>query len=167
MGIPMSRRLTMFAVSCVLAVPCLASAQQDASAGSNMAAMTFGPVPGLPTCAPGSVQSGDPRTGPSFILAKVAAGCVIPWHWHTPNEHLMIVSGIVRLETKDGKPLTLQAGGFATMAARHAHLFRCTSACVFYVYTDAAFDIHYVDSLGHDVSPLEALNAVNETVAGP
>jgi hypothetical protein len=24
---------------------------------------------------------------------KGAAGCVVPWHWHTPTEHMMIVSG--------------------------------------------------------------------------
>jgi quercetin dioxygenase-like cupin family protein len=132
-----------------------------------MAEVKFAPVPGLPTCAPGFVQSGDPTKGPSVILANVAAGCAIPWHWHTPNEHLMIVSGVVRLEGKDGKPLTLRAGGFAMMPAHHVHQFRCTTACALFVYSDAGFDIHYVDAKGKDLSPVEALRAVKETVANP
>jgi len=111
------------------------------------------------------VQSGDPAKGPSIILAKVAAGCSIPWHWHTPNEHLMIVSGAARLEMKDGKPLTLQAGGFAMMPSRHVHQFRCDRPCVLYIYSDVALDIHYVDGKGKEISPAEALKAVKETAA--
>jgi quercetin dioxygenase-like cupin family protein len=135
------------------------------SAGRNMAEMKFVTVPGLPTCSPGSVQSGDPTKGPSIILAKVAAGCSIPWHWHTPNEHLMIVSGVARVEMKDGKPLTLRAGGFAMMPSRHVHQFRCDRSCVLYIYSDVAFDIHYVDGKGKEISPGEALKAVKETAA--
>ena len=73
-------------------------------AGLNVAEMKFVNVPGLPTCSPGSVQSGDPTSGPSIILAKASAGCSIPWHWHTANEHLMMVSGVAHMEMKDGKP---------------------------------------------------------------
>jgi quercetin dioxygenase-like cupin family protein len=134
-------------------------------AGQNVAEMKFVTVPGLPTCASNSVQSGDPTKGPSIILAKVATGCVIPWHWHTPNEHLMIVSGVTRLEMKDGKPLTLRTGGFAKLPSRHVHQFRCERNCLFYIYTDAAFDIQYVDAEGKEISPTEALKAAKETVA--
>ncbi len=135
------------------------------SAGQNIAEMKFVTVPGLPTCTPGSVQSGDPTKGPSIILAKVAAGCSIPWHWHTPNEHLMLVSGVARVEMKDGKPFTLRAGGFAMMPSRHVHQFRCEQACLLYIYSDAALDIHYVDGQGNEITPSEALKAVKEKVA--
>lgn len=133
----------------------------------NMAEMTFNTVPGLPTCTPGSVQSGDPRNGPSVILGKMATGCSIPWHWHTSTERLMLVSGVARVEAKDGKPRTLRAGGFALMPSRHIHQFRCTASCVLYVYSDAAFDIHYVDAAGKDISPDDALKAVKEKAAKP
>ena len=129
----------------------------------NMAEMKFAPFPGLPTCTPGSVQSGDPAKGPSIILAKIAAGCIIPWHWHTPNERLMLVSGVATVQMKDGKPVTLRAGGFATMPAHHVHQFRCIKDCVLYIYSDAAFDIHYVDKEGKEIPPDEALKAVKET----
>ena len=43
----------------------------------------------------------------------------------------MMVSGPARLERKDGKPFTLQPGGFALMLPRHVHQFRCLRACRF------------------------------------
>src|SRR5437879_653513 len=78
---------TMLAVSLLLCLPHFASGEEAAlpSAGRNMAEMTFVTTPGLPTCILGSVQSGDPTKGPSIVLAKLAAGCTVPWHWHTPN----------------------------------------------------------------------------------
>ena len=133
----------------------------------NLPEIKVGPVPGLPTCTPGAVQSGDPTKGASVILAKAAAGCSIPWHWHTPTEHLMLVSGVVRLEAKGDKPVTLRAGGFALMPSHHIHQFLCTTACILYVYSDAAFDIHYVDGQGKDISPDAALKAVKESAGKP
>jgi quercetin dioxygenase-like cupin family protein len=159
---------TMLAVSLLPSLPQFARAQMAGQpAGRNMAQMKFAAVPGLPTCAPGALQSGDPMKGPSVILGKLAAGCSIPWHWHTPNEHLMVVSGVARVEAKDEKPLTLQAGGFALMPSHHIHQFRCTTPCALFVYSDSAFDIHYVDPHGKEVSPDDALKAVKETAAKP
>src|SRR5215213_1093394 len=135
--------LSLVSLCLFLGLPASAAAQAPGAAvGRNLADQTFGPTPGLPTCASGAVQSGNPVNGPSIILARIAAGCVIPWHWHTPNEHLMLVSGVARLQMKDGAPFTLRAGGFALMAAKHVHQFTCQQACVLYVYSDGAFDTH-------------------------
>jgi mannose-6-phosphate isomerase-like protein (cupin superfamily) len=136
------------------------------SSGRNVSAMKLMTIPGLPTCAKGSVQSGDPSKGPSVIFAKIPTGCSIPWHWHTPNEHVMLVSGVGRLDMKDGKPLTLTTGGYALMASRHVHQFRCQRGpCQLYIYADVAFDIHYVNGQGNEIPPAEALKAVKEKVA--
>lgn len=139
--------------------------EMTAQAGTNMAGMKFVTLPPLPTCATGSVASGDPSKGPSFILAKGRAGCVFPWHWHTPNEHLMIISGSASLQMKDGKPVTLRAGAFAFMPSRHVHQFKCLSACALYVYSDTVFDMHYVDKQGNEISPAEALKVFGEKPA--
>ena len=158
-----SRRLvwrTLLAVSLILSVAGIARGQGvKGHGGQNMAQMKFDLVPGIPACSTGSVQSGDPSKGPSILLAKATAACTVPWHWHTPNEHLMIVSGVVRIEMRDGPTLTLRAGGYALMPSKHVHQFRCTSSCVFYVHSDAAFDIHYVDGQGKEIPPAEALKA--------
>ncbi|MDQ2938750.1 MAG: cupin domain-containing protein [Acidobacteriota bacterium] len=157
----------LFTLALILFISASARAQEmgGQSAVRNVAEMKFGHLPPLPTCALGSVQSGNPLTGPSIIFAKVAPGCSIPWHWHTPNEHVMMVSGVARMEMKDGKPLTLRAGGFALMASQHVHQFRCERACQLYIYSDVAFDIHYVNGQGNEISPSEAMKAVRQTAA--
>ena len=136
-----------------------ASQAQDAahSVGQNIADMKFLQFPGMPACSKGTVQNGDAAKGPSIILAKATAGCSFPWHWHTPNEHLMMVAGVARMEMKDGRSITLRAGGFALMPSRHVHRFTCTKSCTLYVYSDVAFDIHYVDGQGQEITLDEAL----------
>jgi quercetin dioxygenase-like cupin family protein len=112
---------------------------------------------GLPACVTMAVESGDPSKGPSVIVFKGTAGCVIPWHWHTPTEHVMIVSGSAKVEMKGGSSATLGPGGYAMMPSKHVHQFTCTSACSAFVNSDAAFDIHYLDANGKEISPDAAL----------
>jgi len=133
--------------------------------GQNIAETQFNAFPGLPGCTPGSVKSGDPAKGPSIILAKADTGCTVPWHWHSPNEHLMMVKGVARLDMKSGKPLTLRAGGYAMLPGKHVHRFVCVSSCLFYVHSDGAFDIHYVDNQGNEVSLDQALKSASDAAA--
>jgi len=100
-----------------------------------------------------------------MIVAKAMTGCVFPWHWHTPNEHVIIVSGMASLQMKDAKPVTLTAGAFALMPSHHVHQFKCPRTCVLYVYSDAAFDMHYVDKQGNEISPADAMKPVREKAA--
>src|SRR5436190_7533057 len=115
------------------------------------------PMAGLPSCISMAVESGDPSKGSSVIVFKGTAGCSIPWHWHTPTEHVMIVSGSAKVEMKGGSSATLGPGGYAMMSSKHVHQFTCTSACSAFVNSDGAFDIHYVDSNGKEVTPAAAL----------
>jgi len=141
--------------------------EAEPAANLNMAQAKLVTFPGFPTCATGAVVNGDPAKGPSIILSKVAPGCSVPWHWHTPNEHLMIVSGVATAQMKDGQPVTLRAGGFAAMPSHHTHKFSCRAGCVLYVHSDAPFDIHYVDAQGKEITPEEATKAVKETAGKP
>ena len=154
----------MAALLPVLPPSVIAQSAGDAP-GRNVADMKFAGVPGMPTCATASVQNGDPSKSASILLAKMEAGCNVPWHWHTPNENLMLVSGTARVEMKGGKAFVLKPGGFAQMPSKHAHQFSCTSVCMLYVYSDAAFDMHYVDAGGAELSPAEALKKVRESPA--
>jgi len=124
----------------------------------KMSENKFAPLPGLPECATLAVQSGDPSKGPSVILLKGPAGCMIPWHWHTPTEQVMVVSGSAKVQMKDtGNAAVLGPGSYAMMPSKHVHQFTCASACSAFVASDAAFDIHYVDAKGSEISPAEAL----------
>ena len=137
---------------------CLAAAYGQAMGVlKKMSDNTFAPVPGMPSCMTGAVQSGDPAKGPSVMLGKGTAGCLVPWHWHTPTEHVMMVSGSAKLEMKDGKSSSLGPGDYAMLPSKHVHQFTCTSACTLFVSSDAAFDIHYVDAAGKEIPPEKAL----------
>lgn len=159
----------ILAVSLALCLPGLAHGQAspDKPAARNMAEMKFEPIPGLPTCASGSVQTGDPAKGAFIILAKLATGCSLPWHWHTAGENLMIVSGAARVAIKDGPAQTLRAGGYVQLPSRHVHQFMCKDKCTFFFYSDGAWDIHYVDAQGTEIAPDAALKIVKEKLAIP
>ena len=42
---------------------------------------------------------------------------------------------------------------------RHPHAFACPAACLFFIYQDAPFDIHYIDAEGREIPPEQALKA--------
>lgn len=140
-------------------------AQAMSSSVRNVAEMKLTPLPGLPTCVLGSVQSGDPAKGGSIIFAKVPSGCSIPWHWHTATEQVMIISGVARVDMKDGKPTVLRSGGFAMLPSHHLHQFVCQESCQMYISSDVAFDIHYVDAQGKEIPAANALKTAKEKVA--
>lgn len=145
--------LAFFAVG--LGLP--SASAQDKMMYAARATSKFVNFPGLPKCLMGSVQSGDPSTGASVILGKASTGCTIPWHWHTASEQLMIVSGTARVGMKDGKPMTVHSGDYLSLPAKNVHEFTCVAACTLFIVPSGAFDIHYVDKDGKDISPDEAL----------
>jgi len=68
------------------------------------------------------------------------------------------VSGSAKVQMKDtGNAAVLGPGGYAMMPGKHVHQFTCASACSAFVASDAAFDIHYVDAGGSEISPAAAL----------
>lgn len=131
---------------------------QETGVLRKMSENKFVSMPGLPGCVTLAVQNGDPAKGASVILLKAKSGCVIPWHWHTATESVMVVSGSPKMEMKDeGSPALLGPGGYAMLPAKHVHRFSCKSACTVFFTSDAAFDIHYVDAAGKEIPPEAAL----------
>ncbi len=164
----------MLAISLALCLPLLAHAQQPAtgaeapegiSMARNVAELKFGPIPGMPTCLSGAVESGNPMTGPGFVLAKLKTGCTIPWHWHTAGENVLVVSGKGKIDMVDAKSKMLTAAGFAKLPSHHIHQFSCKKSCTLLIYTDAAFDIHYADKDGKEIPAEDALKRFKEKPA--
>ncbi len=147
-------KTTIAALSCIVV-----ALADDMSVARKMSENKFAPLPGLPACVTLAVESGDPAKSASVILLKGPAGCVIPWHWHTPTEQVMLVSGSAKVQMQDtGKASSLGPGGYAMMPSKHVHQFTCTTACAAFVSSDAAFDIHYVDAKGGEIPPEEAFS---------
>ena len=88
-------------VAVIFACLCIAQAE-EMGVLRKLSENKLAPMPGLPSCTTMAVESGDPSKGPSVIVFKGTAGCVIPWHRHTPTEHVMIVSGSAKVEMKGG-----------------------------------------------------------------
>src|SRR5512145_723213 len=59
----------------------------------NPQTLKFTPIPDMPDCASAAILRGNPRSGPAWVLLKLASGCRVPWHWHTANETLVVISG--------------------------------------------------------------------------
>jgi quercetin dioxygenase-like cupin family protein len=137
-------------------------AAQEADKSAYVARATSKSVnfPGIPPCMTGAVQSGDPGKGNATLLLKAQTGCMVPWHWHTPTERLMMVSGRAKAEMKGGSPVVLRPGDFLYLAAKHVHQFTCQASCsLFDVTGDAPFDVHYVDANGNEIPPEQALKS--------
>ena len=123
----------------------------------NAHALKFTPVPNLPGCASAAILRGDPRSGPAWVLLKLGSGCRVPWHWHTANETLVVISGRGTVAMKDGPPLQFAPGAYASLPSHHLHQASCARACLLFNSADAAFDIHYVDANGEEISSDKAL----------
>lgn len=117
----------------------------------------FTALPGLPKCMTASVQQGDPSKEASTLLLKFTPGCVVPWHWHTPNETLMLVTGHGRMEMQDGGKVDVRPGAFAFLPSMHRHQFTCLSGCMTFLISSGPFDIHYVDKAGNEIPADQAL----------
>jgi quercetin dioxygenase-like cupin family protein len=125
----------------------------------KMATTKFMTLPMLPACLQLAAQEGDPMKEAASLLLKMSAGCSVPWHWHTANERLYIVSGKGKAEMKDHGAEAVGAGDYVYLAGKGVHQFTCSTACVFFNVTDGAFDIHYVKPDGSEITPEEALKA--------
>jgi quercetin dioxygenase-like cupin family protein len=96
-------------------------------------------------CLQSGLEAGDPTKGSSTFILKAPPGCVVPWHYHTAQEQLIIIDGTVLAEMIDHLPTRLGPGGFAVMGGRMAHQFTCNgkAACVMFVTFDRAYDIFW------------------------
>jgi quercetin dioxygenase-like cupin family protein len=123
----------------------------------NPYSLEFTPIPDMPGCATAAILRGNPRSEPAWVLLKLGSGCRVPWHWHTANETLVVISGRGRLEMKDGPPLDFVPGAYASLPSRHAHQAICSRECLLFNGADAPFDVNYVDEDGEEISLEEAL----------
>ena len=140
---------------------------QEAAGVIKPAPVKFDKVPGAPDCLTAAVQDGDPAHGASVFVLKFAAGCTVPWHWHTPNEQLMMVIDTASFQMKDGKAVLLRARGHGLAPSHHVHRFGCASPCTAFLRSDGPFDIHYVDAAGTEIPPEQALKSAPAAATPP
>jgi mannose-6-phosphate isomerase-like protein (cupin superfamily) len=134
-----------------------AHAEDTAQITLNPETLKFTPIPDMPACASAAILRGKPRWGAASVLLKLASGCRVPWHWHTANETLVVISGRGTVAMKDGPPLRFLPGAYASLPSHHQHKASCSRTCLLFNDADAAFDIHYVNASGEEISADDAL----------
>ncbi len=97
-------------------------------------------------CLISATENGDPTTGASAFILKATPDCVVPWHYHTAEEQLIVVHGNVLAEMDGISPTALGPGGFAMMPSKEKHQFSCKSKteCIMIVTFDRPYDIQWV-----------------------
>jgi quercetin dioxygenase-like cupin family protein len=98
---------------------------------------------GEPACLKVARENGDPDKGPSTFLLEAPSGCVVPAHYHTAEEQLMVVQGDVLTGMDGMAEARLGPGGFAMMPSKAMHWFTCKSkeTCLMFVTFDRMYDI--------------------------
>jgi quercetin dioxygenase-like cupin family protein len=128
---------------------------------NHAATARFAPVSNFPECATAHLERGDPASGPATFLLRMTAGCEVPWHWHTADESLLMVSGSLSLHSKVERPAAARHSDYVFMPAKHVHAVKCLGAdpCELFLVSGGAFDIHYVDKTGNEIPMTEAVEA--------
>lgn len=99
-----------------------------------------------PKCLQFAIENGDLKTGPSTAIMKATPNCVVPPHYHSAEEQLIIVRGEVSTGMEGMPETVLGSGGFAMMPSKQVHWFSCTAKeeCLIFVTFDRAYDIVWV-----------------------
>ena len=103
------------------------------------------PIPNMKPGAERVVLRKDAASGATELLARYPSGYVVPWHWHTANERLVVLEGRFRIESSEHQ-VELGQGGFVFQPGRNVHQVSCVSGpCMYYAHWDGPWDINYVE----------------------
>src|SRR5262249_36321198 len=156
-------RALLVVLAAVLAVAQSGRTDAEAAVAKSPQTYKFIAIPDMPACATAAILRGNLRSGPAWVLLKLGSGCRVPWHWHTPNEDLVVISGQGSIAMRDGTTLPFIPGAYSSLPSHHVHQARCERSCLLFNSADGAFDLHYVDESGEEISSEEALKRAAPT----
>jgi quercetin dioxygenase-like cupin family protein len=80
------------------------------------------------------------------MILRAPPKCLVPWHYHTAREELMVARGSVLTEMEGVPAAPLEPGGYAAMGSRQKHQFTCVGSqdCILFVTFDGVYDIVWV-----------------------
>jgi len=116
--------------------PALAHSAQDAQ-------LQWGPCPPFMPAGCGlAVLHGDPTKPNADVFLKVPANAVIPEHWHTSAERIVLVAGELSVTYKGQAKVVLKPGMYAYGPAKLPHSATCAGSgpCVLFIAFESAVD---------------------------
>lgn len=122
--------------------PALARSAQDAQ-------LQWGPCPPFMPAGCGlAVLHGDPTKANADIFLKVPANGVIPDHWHTSAERMVLIAGELHVTYKGQAKSVLKPGTYAYGPAKQPHRAACVSnaPCILFIAFESAVDAIPTDS---------------------
>jgi quercetin dioxygenase-like cupin family protein len=135
----------------IVAVSAAARAQspapEPASIRTVQDTLQWGPCPEfMPKGCGIAVLHGDPAKPNADVFFRVPGGAVIPAHWHTSAERMVLVAGEMKVAYSGQKPSTLRPGTYAYGPAKAPHDATCTGTapCVLFIAFEGPVDAHPV-----------------------
>jgi quercetin dioxygenase-like cupin family protein len=129
----------------LLASPFAVALAQDAplTRTAGDATLQWGGCPDfMPQGCQIAVLHGDPAKNNADVFFKVPANAVIPRHWHTSAERMVLVAGELHV-TYDGQPTAvMKPGTYAYGPARLPHAATCgkSGPCVLFIAFESPVD---------------------------
>ena len=111
--------------------------------------LKWGPCPPfLPKGCTIAVLHGDPAKDNVDVFFKVPAKSIIPLHWHTSAERMVLVAGELHVTYDGQKKAVLKSGTYAYGPAKRPHKGFCASAvpCVLFIAFESPLDAVPVES---------------------
>jgi len=103
----------------------------------------WGPCPSfMPEGCTISVLHGDPSKSNLDVFFKVPANYVIPEHWHSSAERMILVSGELHVTYEGEKEQIMKVGSYAFGPANKPHTAKCASKdpCVLFIAFEEPLD---------------------------
>jgi len=110
-------------------------------------------LPNEQTFEVGTLRS-DEATGNTAMMIRAAAGTQVPWHWHTPNEQIIVLEGTLNLES-EGMIVALSKGGYHFLPSKVVHRAWADDDedILIFVAADAPWDINFIEDTVEEEEP--------------
>ena len=140
-SLPVSAALSALLVASPFAAAFAQEAPLARTAGD--AALKWGGCPDfMPKGCEIAVLHGDPAKNNADVFFKVPANAVIPRHWHTSAERMVLVAGELHVTYDGHETAVLKPGTYAYGPARLPHKAECKGAvpCVLFIAFESPVD---------------------------
>ncbi|MDT3705944.1 MAG: cupin domain-containing protein [Thiobacillus sp.] len=125
------------------AAPALAAEPSLARTAAD-AALKWGGCPDfMPKGCEIAVLHGDPAKDDADVFFRVPANAVIPRHWHTSAERMVLVAGEMRVTYDGHETVVLKPGTYAYGPPRAPHKATCggSGPCVLFIAFESPVDV--------------------------
>jgi quercetin dioxygenase-like cupin family protein len=117
--------------------------EQAVTRSAQDAQLKWGPCPAfMPAGCALAVLHGDPAKANADVFLRLPANAVIPEHWHTSAERMVLVAGELTVSYKGQATTVIKPGMYAYGPAKVPHSASCGAgaSCVLFIAFESAVD---------------------------